>query len=251
MHDTVSFGRLQTRAPKMMQLLQRLALLALSHENVLILGETGVGKELIAEGLHRESSRARAPFVVYDCAGRSTELALQELFDAPDESVLEQARGGTLVLDHVDALSVMLQRRLLEALPLPSSRVLSLSSVRLADRIGFSRELLRALAVSQVTVPPLRERLEDLPLLADALLREAGVDFGPERLPRSLWQSFEQQPWRGNVRELKNALLRFRVMSSLPAPSRSTRSNEPTDFVEREARRSWKELTTVAVAKIA
>jgi DNA-binding NtrC family response regulator len=205
----------------MQQLFDALAELAPSTASLLIEGETGVGKDVAAEAVHRASSRADQPLVAFDCAALSLQFAEWELLGAMSgdnvaESAIVQARGGTLLLDHVDELPPELQARLAATLVSMDVRVIALTTRNLGsdvERSAFHCDLFQRIASRRVVVPPLRERREDLPLLVEDLLLEQRVAFGVERLPNHLWQSFEQQRWRGNVRELKNTLCHWLLMT--------------------------------------
>lgn len=216
----MNFGRLQSRAPAMRRLFEALAEIALTNANLLVEGETGVGKELVVEEVHRRSARAAAPLVTFDCAALSSEFAQRELLGAAageptDEGSLAQAQGGTLVLDHVEALAVELQAALHDALKFQDVRVIALTTATLVhdvERGNFHRELYQRVAAHRLEIPPLRERMEDIPLLVEALLIEDGARLSPVDVPDELWEHFRRQCWRGNVRELKNALSRWYVM---------------------------------------
>jgi DNA-binding NtrC family response regulator len=204
----------------MKRLFEALTELAPTNANLLVEGETGVGKELVAEEVHRRSSRSTAAMVAFDCAALSPAFAARELLGpndaAPDaESSLGRARGGTLVLDHVEGLARELQVRLHEALASTDVRVIALTTTTLSldiHRGDFHSALYRHIATPHLLVPPLRERLEDLPLLVEALLLDHGLGVRPEDLPPQLWEHFQRQCWRGNVRELNNMLSRWLVM---------------------------------------
>lgn len=204
----------------MKRLFETLTEIAPTDANLLVEGETGVGKELVAEEVHRRSSRSTSALVAFDCAALSPAFAVRELLGSnnaePDaESSLGRARGGTLVLDHVEGLAAELQARLHEALEHSDVRVIALTTATLSldiHRGDFHRDLYRRIATPHLLVPPLRERLEDLPLLVEALLLEHGVRINPEDLPPQLWEHFQRQCWRGNVRELENMLSRWLVM---------------------------------------
>jgi DNA-binding NtrC family response regulator len=212
----------------MQQLFDALTEIAPSKASLLVEGETGVGKDLAAEAVHRASSRADQPLVAFDCAALSLQFAEWELLGATSgdnaaDSAIVRARGGTLLLDHVDGLPPELQARLAATLVSMDVRVIALTTRNLrrdVEQNAFHSELFERIASRRVVVPPLRQRLEDLPLLVEDLLREERVAFGAERLPNHLWQSFEQQRWRGNVRELRNTLCHWLLMTRGWAESR-------------------------------
>jgi two-component system, NtrC family, response regulator GlrR len=231
------FGTLVGRSVIMRELFWQLEAVARSDCSVLIEGETGVGKEETARSLHRASPRAGGPFVVVDCGAVSGELMESELFGhargaftgaATERAGLaESADGGTLFLDEVGELPVPLQLKLLGVLerrtlsrvgsstPVPLDvRVLAATHRDLSrdvDRGRFRSDLFYRLAVVRVRVPPLRERLDDLPLLVATLLADLGERHG-EAVPRELsavaLARLGERAWPGNVRELRNVLER-------------------------------------------
>jgi DNA-binding NtrC family response regulator len=222
-----SFGALRGRSLPMRELYSLLERAAPSDATVLIEGETGAGKELCAEAIHRHSRRADGPFVVCDLGAATTGLFDSELFGhlrgaftgaSHDRAgIFERAHGGTLFLDEVGDLPAALQSRLLRALDCGQVRRLGDDQVRRVDvrviaashrdlaaevRAGrFRAELWRRLDVIRVRVPPLRERREDLPMLVTTLLATTGARISTDALAY-----LAQHDWPGNVRELKNTL---------------------------------------------
>ena len=190
-------------SPVMRQLFTLIDQLAASDVSILIEGETGVGKELVAEEIHRRSVRSDRPFAVFDCAA------------VPDELVLD-ADGGTVFLDEVGELAPDVQPALIRVLdrrvgrPI-DVRLIAASRRDLLERIDqgtFRDDLYYRLAVVRVVVPPLRERKEDIPLLVRHFL--AGRDFivDDPTLARLV-----AHPWPGNVRELRNVIDRAIALS--------------------------------------
>ncbi len=232
------FGELCTRAPRMQEAFQILAVAAESESNLLLQGETGVGKEVLAEAVHHASQRRSAPFMVFDCAEKSPDAAARELFgnepapavSAPDliRGYFELADGGTLVLDHIDALAPHLQSALLRALEkrrvlrvhgssaIPFDvRLMAITSENLAlavRRGKFREDLYTKISELAVTVPPLRRRLVDL----DELMREILAECSPPRslgdIPQRILPALRTYRWPGNIRELRNLLMRGLVM---------------------------------------
>lgn len=210
--------------------------------NILLDGETGTGKELAAQAVHRHSGRASGPLVVLDCSAVAPELVESQLFghrrgaftgamqDRP--GVFETASGGTLFLDELDSLPKDLQPKLLRVLE--SRQVVRLGEfeprsvdVRLVAACGrspedaVSREELRRdlyfrLAVVRVTLPRLRDRLEDLPILIGQLLAKIGGDHINVVEGKNLAR-MRQHPWQGNVRELRNVLERALLLADSEA----------------------------------
>jgi DNA-binding NtrC family response regulator len=207
---------------------------ALSESTVLIEGETGTGKELAANALHLLSPRKTGPFVTFDCSAVPASLAAVELFgcekgaftgaNAARPGLIETADGGTFFLDEIGELPLELQPLLLGAIERKRSRrvggradlhhdvrVVAATHRNLAEEVRakrFREDLFFRLAVARLRVPPLRERREDIPLLADRFARDAGVTLSPDAL--APLASYE---WPGNVRELKNTMTRMVVHS--------------------------------------
>jgi two-component system C4-dicarboxylate transport response regulator DctD len=214
---------------------------ARSDAPVLIIGETGVGKELVARAIHAQSSRAASPFVPVNAGALPETMLESELFGhargsftgamADREGKLVQASGGTLLLDEIESISERAQVQLLRVLddgmvePLGSNRprkvdirLISTSNVNLQEEVhrgGIREDFYHRIMVLSIVVPSLRERLEDLPLLVSHFLRQAADRSGipvPE-VPEATLKLMLQHPWPGNVRELKNAVERLVITS--------------------------------------
>jgi transcriptional regulator with GAF, ATPase, and Fis domain len=231
------FHGLIGRSPRMRELFADLARIAPSDLSVLIEGETGSGKELVAESLHAESERCKGPFVVFDCSAVAANLVESELFGhergaftgavQSRAGVFEQADGGTIFLDELGELPKDLQPKLLRVLErrevrrLGSQRTIPVD-VRLVaathrnlaaevQRGNFREDLYFRTATAVVRVPPLRDRMEDLPLLVAHLLERHHPERRAVDVPRAVWALFEGHRWPGNVRELSNAVQRLVV----------------------------------------
>ena len=225
-------GALQGSSAVMRAVYDVVERLAVSSETVLITGESGTGKELTARAIHDWSARAPEPFAVVDCARLPTEMGERELFGVNESSdsgwirrgLVPRAEGGTLFLDEVSELSYELQSILLRFLetgiymPVGAQRE-SEANVRIIAstnrdpleevRAGRLREdLFYRLHVLPVRMPPLRERLEDVPALAEDMLfrlaRQAGRQFEP--LSQEARVRLQQYAWPGNVRQLENMM---------------------------------------------
>ena len=198
--------------------------------SVTLLGETGVGKEILAHTLHALSARAKGPFVVVDCGAVAANLIESELLGhergsftgavSAHAGAFERAHGGTLFLDEIGELPLHLQPRLLRALesrtvrrvggrqdrPL-DVRVIAATNRDLRAEVAagrFREDLFFRLAVAVIPVPPVRERLDDLPELVRSLLSDLGR---PDlRVSEAAFRVLRAHPWPGNVRELKNVL---------------------------------------------
>jgi DNA-binding NtrC family response regulator len=232
-----AYRGLMGRSSPMVRLFSKLTRLEGSLVNVLIQGESGVGKELIAHALHQGSALCDAPMVIVNCAALRGDLVRSELFGhkkgaftgAIESRVgaLEQAHGGTLFLDEIGELPLEVQPLLLRALETGDVprvgetqprqvkvRVLAASHrdlLEMCKRGDFREDLYYRLAVVTLQVPPLRGRVEDIPLLANHFARHAGV---PE-LPPEFVDELKRREWRGNARELKNAVHAFLALGSL------------------------------------
>ena len=225
----------------MKALRQQIALTAPTNGRVLIYGESGTGKELVARALHAQSSRAQGPFVEVNCAAIPEELIESELFGhrkgsftgaSEDKSgKFQKADGGTLFLDEVGDMSLKTQSKVLRALeeqrvePIGSSemaavdvRVIAATNKKLEDEISrnaFREDLFYRLNVIPFTVPPLRDRIEDIPILARHFLAEFNRAYGkkPKEVTAAAMDVLLRYPWPGNVRELKNLIERLVIMS--------------------------------------
>jgi DNA-binding NtrC family response regulator len=227
--------------PAMVNLYKSIARAARSEATVLIRGETGSGKELVARAMHRASACAQQPFVAVDCAAIPENLWESELFGATRGAftgaekdragIVEQARGGTVFLDEIGEIPTSFQAKLLRFIEAKEFRPVGATTPRTARvRIlaatnrpleamvedgEFRADLYHRLNVLQIHVPPLRERAPDIPLLSERFLQEANRQHGKQaRFEPAAIKAFEAHEWRGNVRELKNTIVRMVAMSS-------------------------------------
>jgi transcriptional regulator with GAF, ATPase, and Fis domain len=230
-------GRLCGRSALMRDLYALIERIASSNANVLIHGETGTGKELTAEAIHELGTRRDGPFVVFDCGAIPSQLIESSLFGhargaftgahADRKGVFEQANGGTLFLDEIGELELSLQPKLLRVLadgrvlPVGSAgpprqtdvRVIAATNRDLLEEVRakrFREDLYFRLSVLPVETAPLRDRLEDLPLLAEEFLAEQGAPpLGVEALT-----VLKDYSWPGNVRQLRNVLERAAALAN-------------------------------------
>jgi transcriptional regulator with PAS, ATPase and Fis domain len=215
-------------APAMLEVLSLARRAAVGESKVLITGESGVGKDLVARTVHMRSARAGGPFIAVNCAGLTETLLESELFghvkgsftgayrDKPGK--LQLAHRGTLFLDEVGEMSLRMQALLLrfletgeiqsvgahQAASVANVRVIAATNRNLAERVAqgeFREDLLYRLRVIHLHVPPLRERREDVPLLIDFLLKRRGVRMSDEATA-----VLQRYRWPGNVRELQNVV---------------------------------------------
>jgi DNA-binding NtrC family response regulator len=225
-----TFARVAALSPAMAEVFGILRRLGPSEVTLTFTGETGTGKDVMARAVHDSGPRARGPFVVFDCGAVSPNLVESELFGhergaftgahAEHAGAFERARGGTLFLDEVGELPLDLQPRLLRALENRSVRrvggtnerpidvrILAATNRDIGASVGdrqFRQDLYFRLVAAVVRLPPLRDRLEDLPILVRQVLidlRRSKIKLAPESLSR-----LRAHAWPGNVRELKNVL---------------------------------------------
>ena len=230
-----SFDSMVGASSGMLQVFSLIEKLAPSNLTVLVLGETGTGKELVARSLHRRSRRHAGPFLALNCAAIPTTLLESELFGSErgaytgavtaHAGCVERAHGGTLFLDEVAELPLEAQAKLLRVVQDRSVQRLGGVKPRTVDvRFlaathqdlpgwvacgGFRLDLYHRLDESRIDLPPLRDRNGDLDLLADAIMTRLGADLHRDvRLSASARAAMHRHPWPGNVRELENCLRR-------------------------------------------
>ena len=236
------FGRLVGGSEPMRRIYPLCAKLAAATIPVAIEGETGTGKEVLAEALHEASPRAAAPFVVFDCTAVAPSLMESALFGhekgaftgaiSQKRGVFEQANGGTLLIDEIGELDLALQPKLLRALQRSEiQRVGGDKWIKVDVRVigatrrdldrevqegRFRDDLFYRLAVARVELPPLRRRKGDVTLLAHHFWSQlGGASEGP---PAALIDAFERYEWPGNVRELYNAVSRHIALGDVMSP---------------------------------
>lgn len=243
-HEQLSGDEILGIAPVMVRLYKDIARAAQSQATVLIRGETGSGKELVARAIHAAGAKARQLFLPVDCAAIPENLWESELFgstrgaftsaerDRP--GIIEQARDGTVFLDEIGEIPVSFQAKLLRLLEareyrpvgantpkLVTARILAATHRQLEAMIQageFRADLYHRLNVLHIEVPPLRERVQDIALLASHFQADASIRMGRSaRLEPAAIKVLENYQWPGNVRELKNAIERMVAMSS-PGP---------------------------------
>ncbi len=241
------YQKLVGRSRAMQELFTQVDKLASSEVNVLILGESGTGKELVARAIHARSNRAKEPCVALNCAALPDTLVDSELFGhargaftgavSAHEGAFERANNGSLFLDEIGDISSTVQVRLLRVLqerevmriggskPVPVNvRVLAATHVDLEAAVGdrrFREDLYYRLNVVSVRIPPLRERKDDIPLLAAHFLQRHG-ESSERAIPRwedAALQRLSSYSWPGNVRELENVVQRALALCDGPTLS--------------------------------
>ncbi len=229
-------------APAMQEVYRLVALAAPRSANVLLIGETGTGKEVIAKAVHKGSKRADGPYIRVNCGALHENLLESELFGHVKGAFtgaienkpgrFEAAHGGTIFLDEINSMSPKLQVKLLRVLQerefervgesttkRVDVRVVAATNAQLEDLVDsgqFREDLYYRLNVVAICLPPLRERREDIPALADYFLKkyaEANKLGGVPMLTPEVLAALKSHDWPGNVRELENAVERLVVLS--------------------------------------
>jgi transcriptional regulator with GAF, ATPase, and Fis domain len=223
----------------MVELARLIRLVAPKSATVLIEGETGTGKEIVAKAVHRLSARAGKPFVVLNCAAIPESLLEAELFGhtrgaftgavASRTGRIEAAHGGTLFLDEIGEMPLALQAKMLRFLECGElQKVGENESIRVDVRVvaathqelerraeekTFRLDLYHRLAVFPLEVPALRDRMEDVPLLVEFFLEQMGKDSPRKRISASALEKLQEYDWPGNVRELMHVLERGAILA--------------------------------------
>jgi formate hydrogenlyase transcriptional activator len=249
--EVKGFDEIVGKSDALRYVLTRVEQVAKTDATVLLQGETGVGKELIARAIHERSSRSNGPQVKVNCATLPEALVESELFghekgaftgaDRQRKGRFELADGGTILLDEVGELPASTQAKLLRVLQegefervggsttiKVSVRIIAATNRKLHDEVSagqFRQDLFYRLNVYPITIPPLRERREDIPLLLNHYTRELGERLGKNisEVPAQVMREFMEYNWPGNIRELQNVIERAVIVSSdgvlrLPEP---------------------------------
>lgn len=229
------------RSPQMREVFKLIGLVANTRTNILIQGESGTGKELVAKAIHYNGPFRDEPFIVINCSAISDTLLESELFghvrgaftDAVNETrgKFEIAGKGTLFLDEIGDISSSLQSKLLrvienrdfmkvggEKVLKTEARIIAATNQNLKDLViqgKFREDLYYRLRVVEINLPPLRERPEDIPDLVAYLLEKINRDLkkNVRKVPPEVMDFLVNQPWKGNVRELENALIRAVILA--------------------------------------
>lgn len=254
LHSEDHLGAVRGRAPNMRRLLASAARVAHTDASILLMGETGTGKEVLARAIHDASPRRDAPFEAVDCGALLPSLVASELFghergaftgaEARHAGAFERAEGGTLFLDEIGELPMPLQANLLGVLerkqfrrlggaePVRANvRVMAATHRDLRAEVNagrFREDLYYRLAVVLLRLPSLRERPGDVPVLIQHFLQDAGhTQSADELFSAEVMQGLERHAWPGNVRELRNFVDAALAMGELPdlMPGRSLQAH--------------------------
>jgi len=239
--DRFRMGNIIGKSRAMQEVYERILSAAATNANVIIYGDSGTGKELVARAIHDMSTRSQAPFVPVNCAAIPETLLESEFFGhrkgaftgahADKRGYLDMADGGTLFLDEVGELSLSLQAKLLRAIedggytPVGSSviktadfRVIAATNRDLLAQLkkgGMREDFFYRIHVIPINVPPLRDRKEDIPLLLEHFLKRYSEDGRMKPVPGDVIGELINYDWPGNVRELQNAIQRYLVVERL------------------------------------
>jgi DNA-binding NtrC family response regulator len=238
------FEDLTSNSQRMLELFQLIPRVAQSDSPVLIVGETGTGKELVAAAIHRQSKRKGREFFTVNCGALTETLLESELFGhekgaftgaiKTKKGYFELASGGTLFLDELGTISAAMQVKLLRvlermevrrvggsALEKVDVRIVAATNASLEDAVAagtFREDLYYRLNVVQIPIPPLRDRPEDVPILAEVFRKKYAAEQGRDvaRIERGALRLLRAYPWPGNVRELENVIERAVILASGP-----------------------------------
>jgi len=228
-------------SPKILQVKEIIEKVAPTDARVLITGENGTGKEVVARWLHEKSNRAQAPFIEVNCAAIPSELIESELFGHEKgaftsaikqrKGKFEQADGGTIFLDEIGDMSLSAQAKVLRALQENkitrvgsdkdidvNVRVIAATNKNMREEIennNFREDLYHRLSVILITVPPLNQRIEDIPLLADFFIKQICQEqsIANKKISQDALSELKKINWRGNIRELRNVIERLVILS--------------------------------------
>lgn len=270
------FGAMVGSSMKMRQIFGLLEKISPSFATVIIEGETGTGKDLVAHAIHDNSPRKNKPFVVFDCGSVAPNLIESELFGHEKGSftgairsrrgAFEEANGGTIFLDEIGELTLDLQPKLLRALesreirrvganiPVPIDvRVICATNRNLRKEVSegrFREDLYYRLSVVKISLPPLRERPDDIPLIVEKFLRDGKFNKNPDgtlritKVDDDALKALQRYQWPGNVRELQNIVERAASISE-----KDTITKEHIDFVFSELEKEDERTERLQVLK--
>jgi transcriptional regulator with GAF, ATPase, and Fis domain len=279
----MAFGDIVGESPALRKVLQQIEIVAPTEASVLILGETGTGKELLARAIHERSMRRERPLIKVNCSAIPRELFESEFFGHVKGAFtgalrdrlgrFQTADGGTLFLDEIGEIPLELQSKLLRVLQegqferigedrtrQVDVRIIAATNRHLQQEIEagrFRQDLYYRLSVFPITVPPLRERSEDIPMLVHHFIERtcARLNRPPARITPEQMQQLRRYPWPGNIRELQNVIERAAILApggflqfdhalppdleaAIPAPAPAKIQSSPAGVIREE---NWKE----------
>ncbi len=265
-HQLYTFHNIKSRNKKMREIFELVKKVADTDVTVLLRGETGTGKELIAKAIHYNSPRRNEQFITVNCSALPEQLFESELFgyvkgaftgaDKDRKGRAEEADGGTLFLDEIGYIPYSAQTKLLRFLEdktfdrvggsetiTSDVRIIAATNQPLEEMINggtFREDVFYRLNIFPITLPPLRERLEDIPLLTEHFIEKYSADYGRQvnRISPSVLSSMMNYAWKGNVRELENMIKRAIIKTDgdiltsvdIPASSHTPENDTPTDI---------------------
>jgi two-component system response regulator AtoC len=283
LHQRYSYHNLFGKSPRMREVFARVAKVSVSNCTVLITGETGTGKELVAQALHYNVDSRRGPLIAVNCAALPEPLLESEFFghergsftgaDRLKKGRFEQASGGTLMLDEIGSLPMGMQAKLLRVLQdgtfervggteviQADCRILAATNVDLAEAVAagkFREDLYYRLNVVSIELPPLRERIEDLPLLVDHVLAQLRERKFPNKtISRETLSRLARYEWPGNVRELEHVVEQMVVTTPGPEiepenlPPQIVSTREEPFTLEFDDRRPLQDITDELTERI-
>lgn len=249
-----SFAKIIGKSAEVHKMMELAKKVAVTETTVLLTGETGTGKELLAEAIHLASRRRKGPFIAINCAAIPKDLQESELFghkrgsftgaNADKKGYFEVADRGSIFLDELGEMSADLQAKLLRALemkminrvgdtePIPIDvRIIAATNRNLVNEGkegGFRKDLYYRLSTFTIELPPLRERLDDIELLAIHFVRSNAVKMNKkiEKISPEFLRHLKQTPWYGNIRELKNVIERAVILAEHEELTVETLPNE-------------------------
>jgi DNA-binding NtrC family response regulator len=241
LHTGDEFGPLLSKMPEMRRVFETIRMVSPTNMTVVLDGENGTGKELVASAIHCQSSRRDGPFITVNCAGFPDSLLERELFGCEQEGLteaeptgagkIELARGGTLFIDEIDTMALFVQSRLLRVIEEHNTvrlggnrqihidvRVIAATNVPLADLVAQGKmrtDFYYRINVIPIHLLPLRERLEDIPLLVDDFLRQnrTAIQKGITGISQHTMNTLIQYRWPGNISQLHNVLEKAIVLT--------------------------------------
>ena len=268
-------GDILGRSPAMQVVYELILKAAATDASVAIFGESGSGKELVAQAIHDHSDRKKERFVAVNCGAIQETLFEREFFGhrkgsfsgahADSPGYLDMADGGTLFLDEVSELTVNMQGKLLRAIEgggyrpvggtetkLADFRIISASNSALDDKVNsghMRNDFFYRIQVIHIQLPPLRHRKQDIPLLVEHFLRKMKGPSGPTSIPGRIMDALIEYDWPGNVRELSNVLQRYVTLGHLDFLSPDPKFAMASIPAERNLREATQHLEQALISK--